>query len=60
MVRASKTKKPVSAESVARMADGGQNVSGFFTNRGKMMRPIQRVNVDHCPDSTRTGKISPT
>jgi metal-responsive CopG/Arc/MetJ family transcriptional regulator len=28
------------------MADRGQDVSRFFTNRGKMMQPIQRVNVD--------------
>ena len=34
------------AESIARMADRGKDVSRFFTNRGKMMRPIQRVNVD--------------
>lgn len=37
---------PVSADSIARRADKGQDVSRFFTNRGKMMRPIQRVNVD--------------
>ncbi|MSO20839.1 MAG: CopG family transcriptional regulator [Acidobacteria bacterium] len=35
-----------SAESIARRADGGEDVSRFFTNRGKMMQPIQRVNVD--------------
>jgi hypothetical protein len=46
MTQASKTKKPISAESIARMADRGEDVSGFFTNRGKMMQPIQRVNVD--------------
>jgi hypothetical protein len=40
------SKKVPSAESVARMADRGEDVSRFFTNRGKMMRPIQRVNVD--------------
>jgi len=28
------------------MADKGQDVSRFFTNRGKMVKPIQRVNVD--------------
>ncbi len=38
--------KAPSAESFARMADRGENVSGFFTNRGRMMQPIQRVNVD--------------
>jgi hypothetical protein len=38
--------KAPSAESIARMADRGEDVSRFFSNRGKMMRPIQRVNVD--------------
>ena len=28
------------------MADKGQDVSRFFTNRGKMNQPVQRVNVD--------------
>lgn len=41
-----KTPKPVSAESIARRADRGQNVSRFFTNAGRMIPPIQRVNVD--------------
>jgi DNA-binding transcriptional regulator LsrR (DeoR family) len=35
-----------SAEDLARLADAGQDVSQFFTNRGRMMTPIQRVNVD--------------
>ena len=39
-------KKPVSAETIARQADNGKPISRFFTNRGKMMKPIQRVNVD--------------
>lgn len=39
-------KKPVSAQAMARMADSGKDVSRFFTNSGKMMKPIQRVNVD--------------
>jgi hypothetical protein len=39
-------KKPLSAEAIARLADRGQDVSRFFTNRGKIMKPIQRVNVD--------------
>ena len=38
--------KVVSAESIARMADKGKDVSQFFTNSGKMMAPVQRVNVD--------------
>ena len=28
------------------MAERGKDVSRFFTNRGKMMQPIQRVNLD--------------
>jgi hypothetical protein len=36
----------VSAESIARLAEKGKDVSQFFTNVGRMMGPIQRVNVD--------------
>jgi hypothetical protein len=39
-------KKTASAESIARIADRGKEVSRFFTNSGRMMEPIQRVNVD--------------
>jgi hypothetical protein len=39
-------KKPLTAEAIARMADRGKDVSRFFSNSGKMMKPIQRVNVD--------------
>lgn len=39
-------KKPVGAEAIARMADAGRDVSSHFTNRGRMMQPIRRVNVD--------------
>jgi hypothetical protein len=41
-----KQKRPFSAESIARLADKGKDVSRFFTNAGHMMGPIQRVNVD--------------
>lgn len=41
-----KKQKPPSAETIARMADRGKDVSRYFTNRGGMMPPIQRVNVD--------------
>ncbi|HXH68478.1 MAG TPA: hypothetical protein VNI81_14840 [Candidatus Limnocylindrales bacterium] len=41
-----KQRKPVSAETIARLADKGKDVSRFFTNTGHMMGPIQRVNVD--------------
>lgn len=34
------------AEQIAEMADRGEDIARFFTNKGKMMPPIQRVNVD--------------
>jgi hypothetical protein len=46
MKNTSLKKKPVSAETIARMADRGKDVSRFFTNSGEMRKPIQRVNVD--------------
>jgi hypothetical protein len=46
MKKTRKRKKPPAAEQIARMADRGEDVSKFFTNKGKMMAPIQRVNVD--------------
>ena len=41
-----KSGKTASIEKIARMAERGNDVSRFFTNTGKMMGPIQRVNVD--------------
>jgi hypothetical protein len=38
--------KPITADEIADMADKGEDISRFFTNNGKMMPPIQRVNVD--------------
>ncbi len=46
MKNTSRKKKPISAEAIARMADNGKDVSRFFTNSGRAMKPIQRVNVD--------------
>ena len=36
----SETNRPVSAESIARLADEGRDVSLYFTNSGKIMPPI--------------------
>jgi hypothetical protein len=41
-----KRKRSVAAETIARLADKGKDISRFFTNSGHMMGPIQRVNVD--------------
>jgi hypothetical protein len=46
MKKMQRRKNRASAEAIARMADNGKDVSRFFTNSGKMMKPIQRVNVD--------------
>ena len=39
-------RKVVSAEAIARRAGRGEDVSGFFTNSGRIMPRIRRVNVD--------------
>ena len=46
MKQTSKTRKERSAEEIARLAERGEDVSRFFTNTGRMMEPIRRVNVD--------------
>ena len=46
MRKAPETKRLLTADEIAEMADRGEDVSGFFTKAGKMMPPIQRVNVD--------------
>ncbi len=38
-------KKPT-ADEIAEMADRGEDISQYFTNKGKMKYPTQRVNVD--------------
>ena len=49
MKQTSKSGQAISAEKIARLADRGNNVSNFFTNSGRMMEPIRRVNVDFAP-----------
>ena len=46
MKKASKTVEPVSPDAIARRADQGKDISRFFTGQGRMVQPIQRVNVD--------------
>jgi hypothetical protein len=45
-MKKTRSKNSATAESIARMADKGKDVSRFFTNAGQMMKPVQRVNVD--------------
>ena len=43
-------KKIPTAEEIAGLAMKGKDVSKFFTNKGEMKPPIQRVNVDFTLD----------
>ncbi len=46
MKKTRKSTRPVSADAIARLADQGKDVSRFFKGKGRMVQPIQRVNVD--------------
>lgn len=46
MQKTRKAVRPVAAEEIAKMADQGHDVSRFFKGEGRMVQPIQRVNVD--------------
>ncbi len=46
MKKIRKAAGPVSADAIARLADRGEDVSRFFKGEGRMVQPIQRVNVD--------------
>lgn len=46
MKKTHKSAKPVSADEIARLADKGEDISRFFKGKGRMVQPIQRVNVD--------------
>jgi len=50
MKKISKSKRAVSAEAIARLADAGKDISSYFTNKGKMMPPLQSVDVDFNQD----------
>jgi hypothetical protein len=48
-----KAKPILKAEQIAALADQGKDVSSHFTNAGKMMPAIRRVNVDFAEDMLR-------
>ena len=49
MSKTAKQKK-TTADEIAEMAMGGEDVSRFFTNKGEMRPPVKRVNVDFTLD----------
>ena len=44
MKNAPKSKRPISAEAIARQADRGKDVSKHFTNQGRMVSPVLNVS----------------
>ena len=48
-----KTNTKPSADEIAEMAMKGKDISPYFSNRGQMRPPIQRVNVDFAADMLR-------
>ena len=42
----SKVAKKLSAEEIAELADHGEDISQYFTNKGKIRQPTQWVNID--------------
>lgn len=50
MKKTAKKNKILTADEIAEMAVAGQDISEHFTGEGKMVKPIQRVNVDFTAD----------
>jgi hypothetical protein len=46
MQKAIESPKLLTADEIAELAGRGEDVSRFFTGKGRMMPPIQRANVD--------------
>lgn len=45
MKKTRKSVEPISADAIARLADQGKDISHFFNGQGRMVQPIQRVNL---------------
>ena len=50
MKKTPKRGRAPSAEFIAKKAERGEDVSRYFTNAGRMIMPVQRVNVDFTQD----------
>ena len=46
MKKTSSAKRTASAESIARKADKGEDITVYFTNRGKMMPPLNGSGIE--------------
>ncbi len=47
------SKKAPTADEIAEIASRGESVSGYFTNKFTVVRPVKRVNVDLTPGMLR-------
>jgi hypothetical protein len=45
-----KTYRKATADEIADRADRGEDISPYFSNKGKIKHPVQRVNVDFTVD----------
>ena len=50
MKKAPGENRPLPADEIADKADRGEDISRFFTNRGRIVKPVRRVNVDFRAD----------
>jgi Ribbon-helix-helix protein, copG family len=46
MKKTRKSSEPISADAIAGLADRGKDITRYFKGEGRMVQPIQRVNVD--------------
>jgi hypothetical protein len=42
-----KISKKITPDEIADLAERGEDISQYFTNKGKMKYPVKRVNVDY-------------
>ena len=50
MKKTRKSAEPISADAIAKLAERDEDISHFFTGQGRMVQPIQRVNLDVTAD----------
>ena len=50
MKKAAEERRPLTADEIAEMADRGEDISRFFTNKGRLIRPVRRINADFRED----------
>lgn len=57
MKKTSKIKRAPSAETIALLADNGEDISSYFTNKGKMMPPLEEDDTDFTQQNLTRSRI---